>query len=52
LLHTYRTSYAISLYIIACAVLTIIATLMLPDRSRTDISTLEIEPVPRGTRAA
>jgi metabolite-proton symporter len=54
LLHTYGTSSAISLYIILCAVLTIIATLMLPDRSRADISSLEAEPVPAGrtTRVA
>jgi metabolite-proton symporter len=44
LLHTYRTSSAISVYIVVCAVLTIIATLMLPDRSRADISALEAEP--------
>jgi metabolite-proton symporter len=39
LLHTYGTSAAISNYIIITAVLTIIATALLPDRSKEDIST-------------
>jgi MFS family permease len=53
LLHQYRTSSAIAVYIIICAVLTIIATLMLPDRSRADISILETDRVPAGgTRVA
>jgi MFS family permease len=53
LLHTYRTSSAISLYIVVCAILTIIATLMLPDRSRADISMPDTEPGPaRGARVA
>jgi metabolite-proton symporter len=38
LLHTYGTSSAISNYMIVTAVITIIATLLLPDRSKTDIS--------------
>lgn len=35
---TFGTAYAISGYLILCAVLTVIATAMLPDRSRVDIS--------------
>ncbi|HLJ59997.1 MAG TPA: MFS transporter [bacterium] len=38
LLHTYGTAAAISNYIIVTAILTIIATALLPDRSREDIS--------------
>jgi metabolite-proton symporter len=38
LLHAYHTAYAISAYMILNAVLTLIATALLPDRSRADIA--------------
>jgi metabolite-proton symporter len=34
----YKTGYAIALYILACAILSVVATLMLPDHTNRDVS--------------
>ena len=46
----YKTGYAVAVYILACAVITLIAASLMPERARVDIDAPEAAPAP--TRAA
>ena len=48
----YHTGYAIAWYVAACAIISVIATLMLPDYTNRDVSTESDEVISSRSRAA